>query len=71
MVSNQFNFLSDRITGSVNGEEAAIVLYIDFSKDFDIVSRDILISNMQSTWNYHTNDLKTSLEQKLSVIFYK
>lgn len=27
----------DRIVDLVNGEEAAIVLYVDFSKDFDII----------------------------------
>jgi len=57
------------MTGSFDEEEAAIVLYTDFSKNFDIVSCDILISHVQSSWNYHTNDLKTSLEQKLPVIF--
>lgn len=68
-MSNNLISPSDRISGSVNEEEDAIVLCVDFGKDFDIVSCDILTSNMKFTWNYHRNDLKTSTEQSCQWFF--
>lgn len=59
---------SDRITGLVNEEEAAILLYLDFSEDFDIVSCGILITTYCLHEIIAQFILKTSLEQ-MSVIF--